>query len=73
MSTSGLASRAPGHSFCGILACIVAVSHRQLEMLSIRKPGATNINLWTGSTIQKPEVLSRVPEMVQNVVKLTVI
>jgi len=42
-------------------------------MLSIRKPGAPNLNLWPTSTIEKPEVLSKVPEMVQNVVKLTVI
>ena len=42
-------------------------------MLSIRKLSATNLNMWTGSTIQKPEVLSKVPKMVQNVMKLTVI
>ena len=42
-------------------------------MLSIRKPGAPNLNLWPESTIQKPEVLSKVPEMVRNVVKLIVI
>jgi len=40
------------------------IAHRRLEMLSIRKPGATNLNLWPGSTIQKPEVLTKVPEMV---------
>ena len=42
-------------------------------MLSVRTPGAQNLNLKPGTTIQKPEVLSRVPEMVRNVVKLTVI
>ena len=42
-------------------------------MLSIRKPGAPNLNLWSRSTIQKPEVLLKVSEMVQNVVKLTAI
>ena len=42
-------------------------------MLSIRTSGAQNLNLWQGSTIQKPEVLTKVPEMVRNVVKLTVI
>ena len=49
------------------------IAHRRLEILSIRKPGAPNLNLWPGSTIQKPEVLSKVPEMVRNVLKLTVI
>jgi len=39
----------------------------------MRKLGATNLNLWTGSRIQKPEVVSKMPEMVQNVVKFTVI
>jgi len=29
--------------------------------------------LWPGSTIQKPEVVSKVPEMVRNVVELIVI
>jgi len=42
-------------------------------MLPISKPGATNVNVWTGSRIQKPEVLSKMPEMVRNVVKLTAI
>ena len=46
------------------------IAHRRLEMLS---SGATNLNLWPGSTIQKPEVLSKVQEMVRNVLKLTVI
>ena len=36
-------------------------------------PGAPYLNLWPRSTIQKPEVLTQVPEMVRNVVKLTVI
>ena len=49
------------------------IAHRRLEILSIRKPGAPNLNLWPGSTIQKPEVLSKVQEMVRNVLKLTVI
>ena len=49
------------------------IAHRRLEMLSIRKRGAPNLNLWSESTIQKPEVLSKVPEMVRKVVKLSVI
>jgi len=49
------------------------IAHRRLEMLSIRKPGAPNLNLSPGSTVQKPEVLTKVPEMVRNVVKLTII
>jgi len=39
----------------------------------MRELGATNLNLWTGSRIQKPEVVSKMPEMVRNVVKFTVI
>ena len=49
------------------------IAHRRLEMRSIRKSGPPNLKLWQGSTIQKPEVLSKVPEMVRNVVKLTII
>ena len=32
------------------------IAHRRLEMLSVRKPGATNLIVWPESTIQKPEV-----------------
>ena len=42
-------------------------------MLSIRKQSAPDLNLWPESTIQKPEVLSKVYKMVRKVVKLTVI
>jgi len=49
------------------------IAHRRLEMISIRKRGAPNLNLWPESTIQKPEVLSKVHEMVRKVVKLTII
>ena len=49
------------------------ITHQRLEMLSIRKRGAPNLNLWSESTIQKPHVLSKVPEMVRKVVKLSVI
>ena len=64
----------PGRSFLPYsgLHCR-RIPHRRLEMLSIRKPGVPNINLWPESTIQKPEVLIKVPEMVPNVVKLIVI
>ena len=64
----------PGRSFLpysGLYCC--GIAHRRLEMLSITKPGAPNLNLWPESTVQKPEVLSKVPEMVQKVVKLTLI
>ena len=44
----------------------------RLDMFPIRKLGATYLNLWTGSRIQKPEVLSKMPEIVRNV-KFTVI
>jgi len=62
----------PGRSFLPYsgLYCR-GIAHRRLEMLSIRKPGAPSLNLWPESTIQKPEVLSKVPEMVGKVVKLT--
>ena len=33
----------------------------------MRKLGATNLNLWTGSRIQKPEVVSKMLEIVRNV------
>ena len=49
------------------------IAHGRLEMLSIRKSGASNLNLLPESTIQKPEVHSKVPKMVRNVVKLTAI
>ena len=64
----------PGRSFLPYsgLHCR-RIAHGRLEMLSTRKPGAPNLNLWPGSTVQKPEVLSKVPGMVRNVVKLTVI
>jgi len=42
-------------------------------MLPIRKLGAKYLNMWTGSKIQKPEIVSKMPEMVRNVVKFTVI
>jgi len=42
-------------------------------MLPIRKLGATYLNMWTGSRIQKPEVFSKMPEIVRNVVKFTAI
>ena len=62
----------PGRSFLlySGLYCR-GIVHRQLEKFSIRKSGAPN--LWPESTIQKPEVRSKVPEMVGKVVKLTVI
>jgi len=39
----------------------------------MRKLDATYLNLWTGSRIQKSEVLSKMPEIVRNVVKFNVI
>ena len=64
----------PGRSFLPYSGLYCRrIAHGRLDMLSTRKPGAPNLNLWPGSTIQRPEVLTKVPEMVQNVVKLTVI
>ena len=34
-----------------------------------KNTGCTKSKSWPGSTIQKPEVLSKVPEMVRNAVK----
>ena len=64
----------PGRSFLPYsdpYGCRIA--DRRLHMLPMRKPGATNLNLWTGSGIQKPEVLSKMSEIVRNVVKFAVI
>ena len=46
ISTSGLASRAPGRSFLPYsgLHCR-RIAHGRLELLSIRKAGARNLNL----------------------------
>jgi len=64
----------PGRSFLPYFGLHCRrIAHRRLEVLSIRKPGAPNLNLWTRCTIQKPEVHSKVPEMVRNVVKFTAI
>ena len=60
----------PGRSFLPYSGLYCRrIAHRRLEMLSIRKPGAPNLNLWPRSTIQKPEVLTKMPEMVRNAVK----
>ena len=53
--------------------CCCRIAYLGHGMLPIRKLGATYINLWTGSKIQKPEVLSKMPEIIRNVVKFTVI
>ena len=45
------------------------IAHRRLEMLSIRTSGAQKSKSWPESTTEKPEVLSKVPEMVRNAVK----
>ena len=64
----------PGRSFLPYSGLYCRrIAHRRLEMPSVRKPGAPNLNLWPGSTVQKPEVLTKVPEIAGNVVKLTVI
>ena len=64
----------PGRSFLPYsgLHCR-RIAHGRLEMLSIRKPAAPNPNLQPESTVHKPEVLSKVPELVRNIVELIVI
>ena len=49
------------------------IADGRLEILPTRKMGVTYLNLWTGSRIQKPEVLSKMPKKVRNVMKFTVI
>ena len=64
----------PGGSFLqysGPYGCSIADS--RFEMLPTTKSAASGLNMWPRSTIQKPEVLTKVPEMVRSVVKLTVI
>ena len=56
ITTSGLASEPQGRSFLPFSALYCrGIVHRRLEKLSIRKPGAPDLNLWPESTIQKPE------------------
>ena len=65
--TSGLASRAPRRLFLPYSGLYCRrIAHRRTQMLSVRKPGAPSLKLWPGSTIQKPEVLTKVPEMSWN-------
>ena len=73
ISTSGLAFSAIGTLLIAVFCLVCLIAHRLQEMLPISKHGATNLNVWTGSRIQKPEVLSKMPEIVWNVVKLTAI
>ena len=64
----------PGGSFLpysGPHGCSIADS--RFKMLPTTKSAASGLNMWPRSTIQKPEVLTNVPEMVRNVVKLTII
>jgi len=49
------------------------IADERLEMLPMRELGATNLKLWTGNRIQKPEVHSKMLETVRNVVRFTVI
>ena len=56
--------------FSGPYSCRIA--DRRLEILSMRKLRATYLKLWTGRRIQKPEVVSKMSEIVRNV-KFTVI
>ena len=63
ISTSGLASSAHGTPFLPYsvpYGCRIA--DRRLDILPISKPCATNIHLWTGSRIRKPEVLKKCSE-----------
>ena len=64
----------PGRSFLSFSVPYGGrIADRRLENLPMRKLGATYLNLWTGSRNQKPEVLSKMPEIVRNVVKCNVI
>ena len=54
----------PGRTFLPYSACIVACRTSTARNAFYTKTGCTKLNLWPESTIQKPEVLSKVPEMV---------
>jgi len=67
ISTSGLTSSARGTPLFAVFCSLRLPYRRQtLDMLPISKLGATNLHLWTGSTL-------KMPEMVRNAVKFTVI
>ena len=70
ISTSGLASRAPGTLFFALFWPVLS-PYRTLTARNAlyANTGCKKSKSWPGSTIQKPEVLSKVPEMVRNAVK----
>ena len=58
ISTSGLTSSARGTPLFAVFCSLRLQYRRQtLDMLPISKLGATNLHLWIGSKIRKPEVL----------------
>ena len=49
----------PGRSFFALFWPVLrSIVHRRLEKLSIKKPGAPDLNLWPESTIQKKVVIT---------------
>jgi len=70
ISTSGLASSALGMLFIAIF-CLVLPPYRTQTARNAfcQNTGCTKSKSWPGSTIQKPELLPKMPEMVWNAVK----
>jgi len=68
--TFGLASRAPVTFFFALFWPALSPYRTYTARNAFYKnTGCTKSKSWPGSTIQKPEVLSKVPEMVRNAVK----
>ena len=57
--------------FSGPYDCRIA--DIRLEIFPVRKPNVTNLNLWTGSRIRKPEVVYKVLVKVRNDAEFTII
>jgi len=70
ISTSGLASRAPGTRYFALFWPVLS-PYRTLTARNVfyKNTGCTKSKSWPGSAIQKPEVLSKMPEIIRNAVK----
>jgi len=70
ISTSGLAFRAPGTLFFALFWPVLSPYCISTARNAFYKnTGCAKSKSWPGSTIEKPEVLSKMPEMVRNSVK----
>ena len=74
ISTTGLASSTLGMLLIAIFCLVLPPYRTQTAGNAFYKnTGCTKSKSWPGSTIQKLEMLPKMPEMVRNVVKLIVI